>query len=41
MKDKYYILRYLLLLVAQAVIWNYCSFSQFLLIALLPCLVWD
>lgn len=39
MKDKFYILRYLLLLVAQAVIWNYCSFSQFLLIALLPAMI--
>lgn len=39
MRDKSYILKCVLFLIAQAVVWNYCSFTQYLTIAFLPAVV--
>lgn len=39
MKGKSYIIKFLLVALAQVLIWNFCNFSQFLVIAVLPVLV--
>ena len=39
MRDSSFTLKFILLALAQVLIWNYCNFSQYLMLALLPAII--
>ena len=39
MNDSAYPLRYILLIIAQILIWNYCNFSQYAMLTFLPIMI--
>ena len=39
MRINEYTLKFVLLLILQVLIWNFCNFSQFLMLAFLPAMI--
>lgn len=39
MRDSAFLLKFIILLVAQVLIWNFCNFSQYAMLTFLPVII--